>query len=192
MTNVRSYTDIELIKRVESLDTFKGWKKGIYDFWVRSEEDEPDRFDDKGYTFECETDGKRPKFIMVSSGTTNAGLGGLKGFKRYNREGCAVLKSDFLVYNSHKYGKHKGKYPAYIQAKGFPYYRDGDMDNKAEELGRIYTDIIGANCHKAGKNSTIVGDWSWACLVRNVETQYDKWMEFMNKRLLSVVILKEF
>ncbi len=58
MTNVRNYTAKELIKRVESLDTFKGWKEGKYDIWVRSNEDEYNKFDDKAYSFECHKDGE--------------------------------------------------------------------------------------------------------------------------------------
>lgn len=189
---VRKYTDLELIERVESLESFKGWKKGIFDIWVRSSEDIFDRFDDKVYTFECEEDGQRPKFVMVCTGTSNAGAQGLKQFDKYNTLGCAILKSDVLVYDSHVYGLHKGKYAAYRQNKGFPYFRDGDKDNKAEEIGKEYNNIIGANCHAAGENSTVIGGWSLACLVRNVKAQYNRWMTFMNKRPLSVAILSEF
>ena len=192
MSNVRSYTDDELIKRVESLPSFQGWKVGVYDFWVRSNEDQPDAFDDKVYTFEVTESGKKPKFIMVCTGTSNSGLFGLLHFDTYNSKGCAILESDVLVYSSHRYGLHKNKYPAYVQNAGFPYYRDNNKNLKADEKGTIYRDIIGANCHKAGVNSTQIGKWSVACLVRNVETQFNKWMSFMNKRKLSVVILKEF
>lgn len=189
---VRAYKDEDLIQRVESLPSFKGWKKGVFDIWVRSNEDIFDRFDDKVYTFECEEDGKQPRFIMVCTGTSNAGAQGLKQFDKYNSLGCAILKADVLVYNSHTFGKHRGKYDAYRQAKGFPYFRDNDKDERSEEIGKEYSDIIGANCHKAGVKSTIVGGWSLACLVRNVEADFNRWLKFMNKRPLSVVILTEF
>ena len=52
MSNVRAYKDEELINRVESLPTFKGWRKGKYAIMVRSNEDDYDRFDDKCYCFE--------------------------------------------------------------------------------------------------------------------------------------------
>jgi hypothetical protein len=186
---VRAYRDTDIIKRVESLKSFKGWKDGVIDVWVRSDEDEFDRFDDKVYTFEV-TKGV-PKFIMVCTGTTNAGAQGLLHFDEYNALGCAVLKSDTIVYNSHRAGKHKG-YDAYVQNVGFPYFRDADKDKKAEEVGKEYKDIIGANCHKAGLNSTLIGGWSVACLVRNQLEQYNKWLRWMAKRPLTVVILKEF
>lgn len=190
--SVRSYKDAQLIARIEQLPTFHGWIKGIYDIWVRSDEDTYNKFDDKVYTFECLNDGERPKFIMVCSGTTNAGAQGLKHFDKYNKIGCAVLKSDVIVYGSHMPGLHKGQYPAYKQAKGFPYFRDADKDDRAEETGKEYSDIIGANEHHAGAASTEIGGWSVACLVRNILSQWEKWLAYMNKRPLNVAILKEF
>jgi len=191
MSNVKNYTDQEILDR---LSVCEGWKglpdKGIIDVWVRSNEDEYDRFDDKVYTFFCEDN--IATFAMVCTGTTNAGAEGLKHFDKYNREGCAVLNGNQIVYNSHGYGLHKGKYPAYRQVRPFPYYRDGDKDNKAEEIGEIHNDIIGANCHKAGWYSTYIGGWSVACLVRNQQAQFDAWMKFMAKRPLTVAILDEW
>ncbi len=189
MSNVKTYTDQQILDRVANLPTFQGFR-GIMDFWIRSEEDEYDRFDDKVYTFDCTI--KVPKFISVATGTSNAGAEGLKRFDKYNRLGCAILKADELVYDGWAYGLHKGQYPAYRQIKGFPYYRDNNKNNRAEEIGRIYTDIIYANCHKAGWHSTLIGGWSVACLVRNQQVQYDAWMRFMNRRLLSVAILREW
>jgi hypothetical protein len=196
MSNIKSYTDKELLERVKTLPTFKGFPNGVLDIWVRSNEDEFDRFDDKVYTFLCHGDEREPEFIMVCTGTTNAGSFGLKQFKTYNPKGCAVLKSDIIVYNSHVYGLHKGK-PAYIQSftVPFPYYRDGNMNNRCDEVGEVYTDRIGANCHRAGVFSTVISNWSVACLVRNQLSQFGNWLDFMIKRgkpNLSVCILKEF
>jgi len=190
MSNVKSYTDRQIIERLPVCDGWHGLPGGILDVWVRSDEDEFDRFDDKVYTFDCT--GDTPKFVMVCTGTTNAGAEGLKHFDKYNRLGCAVLKADEIVYGSHVFGKHKGKYDAYRQAKGFPYFRDNDKDNRAEEIGKVYDDIIYANCHKAGWFSTRIGGWSVACLVRNQQSQFDAWMRFMNRRPLTVAILKEW
>lgn len=185
------YQDQQLIDRVAGLETFRDWRPGVFDIWVRSRGDAFNKFDDKVYTFEVGP-GLDPVFKLVATGTSNAGAEGLKHFDKYNREGCAVLKADVIVYDSHAYGLHKAKYPAYRQVKGFPYYRDNDRDNKAEEIGEIHNDIIGANCHKAGWFSTEIGGWSVACLVRNRQTDFDKWMRYMNRRPLSVAILSEF
>lgn len=191
-----NYTDEQLIQRVESVAKgFEGWRKGVYDIWVRKNDTpaEMDQFNDKVYTFVVEQDGARPEFRMVCTGTSHAGSYGLKQFAAYNRKGCAVLEADRIVYDSHAFGRHKN-YPAYRQAEPFPYYRDNDRDNLAEEIGEVYNDIIFANCHRAAQvgESTRIYNWSVACLVRNRSTQWNGWLAYMNKRLLSVCILKEF
>lgn len=190
---VRKFTDIELIERVESLPSFKGWKKGKYAFSVRSKADLYDQFDDKKYSFECFKDGERPKFKMVNIVTTNSGSYGLMNFDDYNHLGCAVLKADVLVYNSHIYGLHK-KRPAYIQSftVPYPYHRDNNRNKKAEEIGPIYYNRIGANHHRAGQNSTVIKNWSTACVVDAKEEDFLEWLEWMNEEPLSSVILKEW
>jgi hypothetical protein len=95
------------------------------------------------------------------------------------------------VYESHKYGLHKGL-PAYVQAKAFPYYRDVNRDRRIDESGPLYYDIIGANLHRAGFNSTVIGKWSTACLVTAHLADFEKWLRFLNKRPLTVCILKEW
>lgn len=183
------YSDKQLTERVASLDTFKGWPDGILDVWVRAKGGKPDRFNDKVYTFDC-TSGE-PKFVMVCTGTSVAGSFGLLKFKTYNPLGCAVLCANQIVYGSHVYGMHKGK-PAYRQNKGIPYTRDNDRDLQAENYGKVYNDIIFANCHRAGWFSQVIYNWSVACLVRNRLTEFLNWLKFMNKRPLSIAILSEF
>lgn len=188
---MREFTDEEVLARVKGLSTFKGFPKGPMDVWIRSSADQFDSFDDKAFTYECYGDTKLPKFVMARVGTTNAGSYGLKHFDDYNHLGCAVLKSDIIVYDSHKNGLHKGK-PAYRQAKGFPYFRDNNKNERAEEIGKEYEDIIFANVHRAGQNSTVIKNWSTACLVTANLTKFLDWMKYMNKRPLTVCILKEW
>jgi hypothetical protein len=192
-SNVRSYKDIQLLDRMSKLPSFKGFPKGFFDIWVRSEEDEYNVFDDKVYTFYGYGDAKLPKFMMVTIGTTNAGSEGLKNFGKYNSKGCAVLKANHIVYDYAVRRKHKGKYVAWCQDKPWPYFRDGDKDNKAEQQGKEYHDIIGANCHAAGMKSSKIDSWSVACLVRNIREDFDKWMEMTEEQeTLTVCILQEF
>lgn len=194
MTNVRPYTDEQVLSKVESLDTFDGWKKGKYDVWVRSNEDEFDRFDDKVYSYEVVNDGERPVFIMVCSGTTNAGAQGLKNFEKYGNTRCAILKADHMVYESHYYRKHQGKYYAYCQHKPWPYYEDSNHDEKSDTDGKLIEGkVIYANSHRAGTASTRIGGWSIACLVRNTRVQYNKWMAWMDKdKFINTAILDEW
>lgn len=128
---------------------------------------------------------------MARRGTTNAGSYGLLHFDRYDHAGCAVLKSDVIVYSSHGYGLHHGK-PAYIQRRAFPYFRDANRNRRAEELPPEHNDLIGANIHRAGQNSTVIGKWSTACLVTANLPQFVTWLDHMEKRLLTVTILKEW
>jgi hypothetical protein len=193
---LRSYTDAELIARVEShAKGFDGWKVGIYDIWVRENDRTAanvDVFRDKCFTFEVKTEGK-PQFVMVCTGTSMTGSWALKNYKSYNRDGAAILASDTFVRDSHYYATHKG-YPAYKQGKDFPHYRDGDLDSIAEEQGELHHGVIAANCHRANEKqiSTRNYNWSAGCMVRNDPNQFRAWLAFMGKRSLSVAILKEF
>ena len=191
VTIMRRYTDKEVLDRVAKLPTFRGLPIGPLDVWIRSKADHFDLFDDKAFTYECSGDKKTPKFLMSRRGTTNAGSYGLLHFERYNHKGCAVLKSDVIVYDSHTYGLHHGK-QAYVQAKPFPYFRDANRNRRAEEIPPEHNDVIGANIHRAGQNSTVIGNWSTACLVTSNLTIYLRWLERIRKRPLTVCILKEW
>lgn len=194
MTNVKNYTDDQILDKVESLPTFKGWKKGKYEFWVASNEDEFNKFDDKGYSFECLKDGERPIFKMVCSGTCHAGSSGLLNFEKYGNERCAVLKRNHMEYDAWSFGKHRGEYDAYRQVKPWPYIWD---DNKNKIVGDstkiIEGKIINANMHKAGKASSDINGNSIACLVRNIEADFNTWMKYMNKEIVKgTAILDEW
>lgn len=191
---MRAFTDKEVLDRIRSLPTFTGFPNGVLDVWIRTTADAFDSFDDKAFTYECFGDAQEPKFIMARNGTTNAGSYGLKHFEEYNHTGCAVLKSDIIVYDSHRFGKHKGK-DAYRQAKGFPYFRDANRNNRAEEIGPEHNDIILANVHRAGVNSTVINNWSTACLVTANLQKFLAFLNFMQAKgnpPLSVCILKEW
>lgn len=193
MSNVRSYTDEELLERVFELETFEVFPELFWCIWVRSNEDAFNKFDDKMYLF------KGTKFVKVYKVTTNAGKNGLLNFDKYNKDGCAVLKSDTIVYNSHKRGLHKGKVEAYRQDKSFPYFRDNDKDQKAEEIGEERSGVIYANIHPATyeKGSDLekefINGWSLACLVFAKGTDFEDFMKRTEGQLyLTNAILKEF
>jgi|SRR5580765_1172474 len=191
------YTDEQLLDRVKALPSFIGWPTGILEIGVRSKADVFDAFDDKNYTYDCRSGS--PKFVFVRNTTTNAGSYGLKHFSDYNHLGCAVLKSDQIVYDSHVFGYHKhihdANHEAYVQAKGFPYFRDANRNEKAEEIGEEYHDIIGANIHRAGQNSTVIKNWSVACIVTANLSKYLAWLDYLKKNgkpPASLCLLKEF
>ena len=108
-SNVKKYTDQQLLDRVSSLDTFKGFPANYWMIGVQSNEDAFNKFDDKFYLF------KGTEFIMVTTGTTNAGAKGLQGFDSFGLPGTAVWKTDIIYYDLFKRGLHKGKMDAYRQ-----------------------------------------------------------------------------
>ena len=64
-----------------------------------------------------------------------------------------------------------------------------------EENGPEYNDIIGANVHRAGVNSTVIKNWSTACLVTATLQVFLDWLGWMKKQgrpPLNVAILKEW
>jgi len=181
MSNVKEYTDNELLDKVKSLPNFKQIPTGRWLLGVRSNEDQPNHFDDKIYEFEGE------KFISVVSATTNPGLSILKGgYKSYNSVGAAVVAADKWYHNVWKYGLHKGKMPALLQTGAvIDVYRDGDGDGLSEELGKPITGWYGINYHTNTydfspanlklKRPQIDG-WSAGCQVVN---ERDKFIEQM-------------
>ena len=191
-TNVRSYTDKQLLNRVLDLDTFTHYPTDYWLIAVRSDEDEYNKFDDKFYLF------KGTQFVAVYSGTTNTGAKGLKEFDTYNPDGAAVLKADTIVYRSHKRGLSKGR-PVYRQYESFPYFRDNNKNNKAEEIGEERIGVIHAHIHdvKMGNKDEYkeyINGWSLACMVLNNGAQ---WHEFFNvhtkdQDFITLCILNEF
>ena len=195
---VRSYTDEELLDRVQKLNSFDSFPIGYWILAVRSKADKPNKFDDKFYIY------KGTKFITVTTGTTNPGKSILKGgFKRYNKVGAAVVKSDEWYYDIYKYGLHNRKMPALRQRSSKPilYYRDGNMNDKSEEIGKIESGVIYTNFHGSTyvKESLLVRDningWSAGCLVCNNNQDYEsiiKMFKSSGQKYFSLSLINEF
>lgn len=173
MTNVRAYTDKELLERVRALDGGQIPNKGKYlIIGVQSKEDAYNLFDDKFYVF----DG--PEFVIVSSGTTNVGATALQNFDKYNLPGAAVWKTNQFVKDCFFPGYHKGRMKALRQVNPIYYYRDSDKDKFVEEQGNLYYEIIYANMHGVSYDpfSKIIKEningWSFACQVWNRMSDY--------------------
>lgn len=193
---MRNFTDSEVLERIAALPSFTGFPSGPMDVWIRSRSDRFDVFDDKAFTYECHGPGKTPDFIMAREGTSNAGSYYLVDHLA-NPLGCAVLKSDVIVYDSHRFGYHHQKrtHPAYVQNKGFPYFRDGNRNHRAEEIGPEHRDMIGANIHHAGVDSIAIKNWSAGCLVTANLSKFQAFMLYLRSQgypLLTACILKEW
>ena len=194
MSNVRSYTDKQILERIKSLPSFKAIPKSKYIVGIRSTEDATDKFDDKFYLFEGET------FLHVTTGTTNPGAPVLQGgFLKYNNAGAAVVKSNSWYYDVWAYGLHMGKMPALRQVGPITVHRDGDKDGKAEELGAPITGLYGINFHAATYNNFFrgvqenIGEWSAGCQVVNNKQEHLQWIDLLKAQpRVSYVLLNEF
>ena len=192
-TNVRAYTDKELLNRVCRLSNFKNIPAEYWVLGVRSNEDGPDGFDDKGYLY------RGPTCISVFSMTTNPGTKSLKGYKSYNPLGSAIMASDMWHHDIWSYGLHRGKMPALKQVNECYYYRDGDMDVKSEELGSLRKGLIGLNFHTATytKNMNFIrrfiGGWSAGCQVLNFTSMYYSVIKKVkHQKYVSYCLINEF
>lgn len=189
---VKKYTDKQLLNKVKSLPSFKNIPTGYWILGVQSEEDTFNRFDDKFYIYKGE------EFIMMTTGTTNAGVNGLMKYNTYNPEGVAVIKTNEWYYDVWKYGLHRGKMRALRQQKPFLISRDGDKDQKIEE--GISTPVMcGINFHANTYDldnqviKDIIGGWSLGCQVVNDTPKYVQIMDLLQpQKVVSYCLLKEF
>lgn len=194
MNAVRQFTDKELLDKVEFIGgTIPNIGK-YHIIGVQSQEDNFNLFDDKFYVF----DGH--KFIMWSTGTTNAGKTALHHFDQYNLKGAAVWKTNQSIEDCFKPGLHKGRMKALRANKKIIYYRDSNKNNKSEEIGELYYGNIWANMHGVDYDpfSEIIkqniNGWSFACQVWNKMSDYKLLINATWKRNKSVdyTLLKEW
>lgn len=189
---MKNYTDEQLLNRVKGLKSFIRIPNDYWILGVQSKDDKFNEFDDKFYLFKGE------KFIMVTTGTTNAGLTGLKHYDTYNSNGCAVIKTDEWYYTLWRPGLHKGKMRALKQYSSIKYYRDWNKNDKAEEIGNINEGVIGINFHTASYQpynviTRLIGGWSTGCQVANNTADYYKILDYIgNQDVVSYCLIKEF
>lgn len=195
MTNVKNYTDKQLLEKVESIGgKIPNIGEKYLIIGVQSQEDAYNVFDDKFYVF----DGKA--FKMTSTGTTNAGSTALKTFDKYELDGAAVWKTNMWYKDLYIPGMHKGKMKALRQNEPIYYYRDSDKDDKAEEQGKLHYGIIYANMHGvdydpfSNKIGTNIGGWSFACQVWNRMSDYGQMIKatWGRNKPVDYALLKEW
>lgn len=192
-TNVKGYSDEQLLNKVKSLPNFTKIPSDYWILGVQSEEDEYNVFDDKFYVFKGE------KFIMVTSGTTNPGEFGLLNYHKYGQNGTFVIKSDYWFYDLWKFGYHKGKMPALKQNKPIIGYRDSNRNKKSEEMGKPVEGFFGINFHtvdyalKAGFWRKLIGGYSTGCQVVNDVSDYIQILDLVkNQTSTTYCIINEF
>ncbi len=193
---VKNYTDKQLLDQVKALPDFNGYPSHYWIIGVRSNEDEPNKFDDKFYVF------KGRRFIMVMTGTTNPGVTILKSFERFNKAGCAIPKADNWYYNIWIYGLHRNRIPALLQrGRKISVYRDNNKDLKSDAEGVLYSGYYGINFHLNSYNlkdkikKYLINSWSAGCQVPNDATKYEDLMLILAKtpsKKVTYCLINEF
>ncbi len=153
---------------------------------IRSAADKPNEFDDLLGVF---VDG----VITWHTGTTNPGVHWLKNL--LNPKGTAVLAEGQHL-NAWVIGKHKGQYEALVQYAPLPVYRDGNKNDKSEQIGKPIYGQYGINQHRANANaiSKIIDKWSAGCQVRNNPKEYEEFMNLCKKsgvKYFSCILFNE-
>jgi hypothetical protein len=190
---VKNYTDKQLLTKVKSLPSFKAIPSGFWILGVQSAEDVSNTFDDKFYLFEGE------RFVMVTTGTTNAGKNGMLSYEAQNPAGVAVLKTNEWYYNVWHFGKHQGKVDALLQL-GAPVevYRDTDKDDDSEEQGVLDRGYFGINFHPntykpSAPKTNVIGWWSAGCQVVNDLNTYKRIITMCKpQKVVSYCLINEF
>lgn len=192
-TNVKGYTDEQIIKKITSLDSFQYIPNEYFFVFIRSNENAPNVFDDKCYQF------KGRQFIQVTSCTTNAGSKGLKNYQKYNPLGTFVAKSNEWYYGLWKYGLHRGRMPALKQIRKIKGYRDNNRNLKAESIGKIVSGYFGINFHTVDYRLRpnfilrFIGGWSVGCFVLNIVRVYLQMLDRVkNQTDVTCVLIDEF
>lgn len=163
----------ELLEKVKSLPSFKRIPGDYWILGVRNSADTFNKYDDKFYLMKGESK------LLETTGTTNPGSQGLFTYDTYNKEGVAVVKSNEWYYDLWKPGLHRGKMKALRQFSPVKFYRDGNKNQRSEEIGKVREDIIGINFHAASYRTddyvaSDINGWSLGCQVCNNMKDYYK------------------
>lgn len=194
MTAVRQFTDAELLCRVEEYGGTIPNRGKYLVIGVQSLKDTFNVFDDKFYVY----DG--PDFVMVSTGTTNPGKNALLNFETVNKNGAAVWRTNQFIQDCFIPGLHKGRMKALRQHSKIYFYRDNNKNEKAEEIGTLYYEIIHAHLHGvdydffSNKVLTNINGWSYGCQVWNRMQDYRQLINatWARNKTVDYALLKEW
>lgn len=98
--------------------------------------------------------------------------------------GVAILESNTQYRGAYKLGKHKGQYDALVQqgVGSVTIFRDNTKDSFIHlNPATKETGWFGINIHKAGNDSTFVGDWSAGCQVFKRAADFDSFIKLCKK-----------
>jgi len=191
-----NYTAEEVIERAKS---GVGYDYIPEDYWwafIRRNKDEqmPNQFNDIANLMHGD------RLVMSTTCTTVPGLPALQGgFRKYNKDGAAVVCAGIWMYKAFKFGLHSGRMRCLRQDKWIWSTRDGDLDSIAEEQGKKSYGMWNTNIHAASYKyldkliRKWIGAWSYGCLVCNNRKEYDPMIDLCEfQDGVSVIILDEW
>lgn len=193
-TNVRGYSDKELLNKAKSMDSFNGFPKDYWLMGIRSDEKEEDVYDDKIYLFKDET------FIDVITATTDSGSYGFKNYLKWNPKGIGEIKSNEWYYDVWKLGLHKLKMDALTQVGGFKIIRKISNNDCNTDWSWEHWKGFNFHCNTydtwSSVKTWIIGGWSVGCQVANDRQKYfGYWIPMFKKskqKTYTYLLVDEF
>lgn len=187
-STIISKVDIKVLRRIAKQYNYTIFDKGNYNLniWgIRCDIDDTNTFNDllvvfyKANKVNPNLNGKWVyDWYSITTDPSDLNL-----IKPINSKGCAILKEDQFK-NAFKLGKHKNSYPALVQIKPLPLYRDNDKNNKLNLSGKFDYELAGINIHRASKwkISRIIGNYSAGCQVfESVKDYENKFIPLIEK-----------
>lgn len=190
------YSDEQLIERASQMEGFVSIPNDYWLIFIRINLDDqkPNEFNDVCYLM------KGTKSLFNTTCTTVPGLPALKGgYKRYNKNGACVLKADIWLNDSFAFGLHNSKMECLRQVENLWSTRDGNGNDKAEEVGPYSFGMWNTNIHCATYKiwldfvRKLIGQWSYGCIVLNSTKEYRELIKLCKpQKRVSAIILNEF
>lgn len=186
--DVIAKTDINLLRKIAKANNLIIYDKGQYNLniWgIRCDTKDTASFNDLMLVFYKANDeypnliGKWIyKWFSITTDPSDLNL-----INPINPKGCAILQEGQFV-DAFMLGKHKGQYPALVQVRPLPLYRDNNKDNKLDFIGNVSNEMAGINIHRASKWKIVraIGLYSAGCQVfESVRDYEDVFMPLVNK-----------
>lgn len=143
--------------------------------------DAPDLWNDASVIISHDTQGA-PYFAHIGEATCEPGVSATRSKRSLKLGGVARIAIGFHE-NKWKRGFHKGilNHPALVQCAPITVHRDKNGDGKRTG-DPITTDVTGLNWHgtRPGLKPTIVGEWSYACNVRQFWADHMNFIRFID------------
>jgi hypothetical protein len=190
--DMKNFT-VSNIKKVLAAKKYTFFEDRLNIIGIRAKTGYTNKFDDNLVVIW--KDGNGQEQSRIYSITTDPGGSLSKNIQsgHYNEAGIAIIAEGQHM-NSHIMGKHKGIYPALVQASPIPYYRDKWPENgyKFNPDTLKTGDIRGFNIHRANENATSssVNNWSEGCQVFANPNDFEEFLSICNLFIKPPIITR--